>query len=221
MNRRRALASLAAWVAAGPAHALMDRGPDAATPVLLLDATQSRHFRAWMLTLIDAQLHMGPSPRWQHRDCAGLVRYTVRESLRRHDPVWVRANGLVGRRLPPELSLSETQRKLLSTWKNFDGRRLPYVSALALVQHNCRLLGRELVRAVPGDLLCFDQGEDQHLMVWMGNYVAYHTGTETPSDNGLRAVSVERLIQWEDTRWRPITENSNFVGVFRLAFLSR
>lgn len=218
MDRRQALTYLALLAGAGPARALMAL-PDDARPYL--DGEQSRRFRAWMSTLIAAQLQMGPSPRWQHRDCAGLVRYAVRESLRRHDGAWVRANGLGGRPLPPEIQLTEAQRAGLTGWENFDGRRLPYVSALALVQHNCRSLGRELARAEPGDLLCFDQGEDQHLMVWMGRYIAYHTGRETPSDNGLRAVSVRRLMQWEDTRWRPQPENSNYIGVYRLAFLSR
>jgi uncharacterized protein YfaT (DUF1175 family) len=83
------------------------------------------------------------------------------------------------------------------------------------------LLGKQLTQAEAGDLLFFDQGDDQHLMVWMGSYIAYHTGTETASDNGLRAVAPRRLMNWEDTRWRPVPENSNFIGIYRLAFLSR
>ena len=61
------------------------------------------------------------------------------------------------------------------------------VSALELVQYNCRLVGRDLINARPADLLLFDQGQAQHVMIWMGQYVAYHTGTVTQTDNGLRA----------------------------------
>ncbi len=217
MERRRVLSALLlSWLAL-PAGALTGPGEAAG---FRLDAAQSRRFRAWMTTLIATQLESGPTPRWRHRDCAGLVRFAVREALRRHDADWLRANGLQNRRLPPEPGLAPAQLAALRDWSNFDGRRLAYVSALALVQNNSRFLGKELVRAEPGDLLFFDQGDEQHLMVWMGGYIAYHTGTETPSDNGLRAVSPRRLMQWEDTRWRPLGENSNFIGVFRLAFLS-
>lgn len=217
MRRRHVLlALLSPWLAA-PALALVGLGAETTAS---LDPGQSRRFRAWLTAIVAAQVEAGPTPRWRHRDCAGLVRFAVRESLRRHDAAWVRANGLQGRRLPPELELPPAQRAALKEWSNFDGRRLAYVSALALVQQNSVFLGKELARAEPGDLLFFDQGDDQHLMVWMGGYVAYHTGTETPSDNGLRAVPPRRLMQWEDTRWRPEAENSNFIGVFRLAFLS-
>ena len=216
MHRRQALVALALGVLAMPARALTQ-----AMPEVLLDAEQSRRLRAWITLIVAAQLRAGPSPRWQHRDCAGLVRFAVRESLRRHDAAWVRANGLQGVALPPEVALSSSQRAALRDWVDIDGQRQAYVGALALVQANCRLLGKQLTQAEAGDLLFFDQGDDQHLMVWMGSYIAYHTGTETASDNGLRAVAPRRLMNWEDTRWRPVPENSNFIGIYRLAFLSR
>ena len=40
-----------------------------------LDRSQSRTFRAWLTRIVRAQLDQGPTPRWQHRDCAGLVRF--------------------------------------------------------------------------------------------------------------------------------------------------
>jgi uncharacterized protein YfaT (DUF1175 family) len=95
-----------------------------------------------------------------------------------------------------------------------------FVTALALIQGNSQFVGKEINQAQPGDLLFFDQGDEQHLMVWMGQYIAYHTGTVTPRDNGLRAVTVQQLIQWKDTRWQPIGNNPNFIGFYRLGFLS-
>jgi uncharacterized protein YfaT (DUF1175 family) len=216
MHRRQALVALICAAFGAPARALTQ-----AMPEVLLDAEQSRRLRAWITLIVAAQLRAGPSPRWQHRDCAGLVRFAVRESLRRHDAAWVRANGLQGVALPPEVALTSAQRAALSGWVDIDGKRQAYVGALALVQANCRPLGKELAPAEAGDLLFFDQGDDQHLMLWMGSYIAYHTGTETASDNGLRAVAPRRLMNWEDTRWRPVPENSNFIGIYRLAFLSR
>jgi uncharacterized protein YfaT (DUF1175 family) len=167
-----------------------------------------------------AQIARGPSPRWHHRDCAGLVRFAVSETLRTHDEAWKRASGLGGP-LPPELELGAEERALRHAWKLADGTRSAYVGALELVQENTTLVGRDLNLAQPGDLLFFDQGDDQHLMVWTGRYIAYHTGTSQGRDSGLRAASVPTLMAWRDTRWQPVASNPNFAGVFRLRFLSR
>jgi uncharacterized protein YfaT (DUF1175 family) len=89
-----------------------------------------------------------------------------------------------------------------------------------MIHRNTRFVSKDLNQALPGDLLFFDQGDDQHLMVWMGRTITYHTGMQTKSDNGLRTVTIQQLMQWKDTRWRPQQSNPNFIGVFRLAFLS-
>ncbi len=181
---------------------------------------QSRVFRAWMVRIIDAQIASGPTPRWQHRDCAGLVRFAVAESLRAHDAGWKHANG-IGGRVPPELTMSDDQRGLRNRWQLADGSHSAFVQALELVQENTTFVSKNINDAEPGDLLFFDQGDDQHLMVWMGRYIGYHTGSSSAQDNGLRAVSVPELMSWRDTRWQPVRGNPNFAGVYRLRFLSR
>jgi uncharacterized protein YfaT (DUF1175 family) len=186
-----------------------------------LTKEQSRAFQAWMLRIISVQLERGPSPRWQHRDCAGLVRFAVNEALAVHDAKWLRANGIASDdRLPPELELSEAQMKFRNNWVQPGGSTGSFVSAIGLVQENSRFISRELNQAQAGDLMFFDQGDEQHLMVWMGRRIAYHTGTITTEDNGLRTVDVQQLKTLKDTRWHPAVNNPNFIGVFRLAFLS-
>lgn len=186
-----------------------------------LSQAQSRAFQAWMLRIVSAQIERGPSPRWIHRDCAGLVRFAVNEALSVHDAKWMRANGIASdRRLPPELELDAGQASLRNRWVQLDGSVGHFVTALALVQHNSHFVAREISQALPGDLLFFDQGDEQHLMVWMGARIAYHTGTVTVDDNGLRIVDIKQLTTWKDTRWQPVANNPNFAGVFRLAFLS-
>lgn len=211
-SRRRALALLAG-LAAWP-------GVAAAAAETRLTPEQSRAFRGWMTFIVQQQFNQGPNPRWVHRDCAGLVRFAVAEALRDHDSRWLKANGIGLTRLPPELQLTPSQQGLRNQWRRADGSTAAYVSALELVQANTRLVARDCNLAQAGDLLFFDQGDEQHLMVWMGRYIGYHTGTVKPGDPGLRAITLRQLMEWKDTRWQPLVQNPNFAGVFRLTFLT-
>ena len=195
--------------------------PSAAPPAgpARLDRTQGQRFRDWFTLLVHGQVDRGPTPRWTHRDCAGLVRFAVAETLRPHDLAWRRANGLLGTRLPADLA-PEAISGWRHAWRRADGSQHAYVGALELVQENTRLVSRQLVQAVAGDLLFYDFGDEQHLMIWMGRYVAYHTGRTSAHDNGLRALRPAQLMGWNDTRWRPGSDNPNFSGVYRFAFLA-
>ncbi|CAG4903148.1 DUF1175 domain-containing protein [Paraburkholderia saeva] len=216
------VAPLVVPLAASSAYALSGTtvmpDPDALSP------EQSAAFRAWFVRIVDQQMRIGPTPRWTQRDCAGLVRFAAGEALKPHDAKWLRANGMSGiadvSRVPPELQLTPSQRSLANRWAHIDGSVGPYASAIALVQRNSRFVAKDVNQALPGDLLFFDQGDDQHLMIWLDRYIAYHTGSVTPTDTGLRAVAVSDLMQWKDSRWQPFDGNPNFVGVFRIAFLT-
>lgn len=186
-----------------------------------LDLQESQVFRAWFVRIVEEQLRQGPSPRWHQQDCAGLVRFAANEALKPHDARWLRSMGMSNAYLPPEAGFSADERQLAQRWAQGGGQRGPYVDAIKLIQHNTSLVGRDLLQARPGDLLFFDQGDDRHLMIWMGRYLAYHTGSRSESDSGLRSVSLPQLMQWKDTRWIPDASNPNFVGVYRLGFLSR
>lgn len=185
-----------------------------------LSPAQSRLFRSWIVRIVSAQFKAGPNPRWTQRDCVGLIRFAVAESFQTHDARWRHANALAWSPLPPEIVLTDNQKRLRHNWKRSDGSRSAYVSAIELIQSNTRYLGKEINSINPGDLLFFDQGEIQHLMIWMGNFIAYHTGTITPTDNGLRSIRYEDLTRWNDSRWHPVAENSNFAGFYRLDFLT-
>lgn len=188
----------------------------------MLDAQNSRLVRAWIVRLVSAQIQLGPSPRWNHRDCAGLLRFALAEALREHGVAWKRANGLLSVPVPPELAISAEQRNLLrQRWRLSDGTTAAFASAIDIVQANCSYLGKDWQRAQPADLFFYDHGDEQHVMIWMGQHVAYHTGSSTPQDNGLRAVPISALMHWRDTRWQPRKDNPNFAGVYRLALLSR
>jgi uncharacterized protein YfaT (DUF1175 family) len=229
MNRRAVLVSSAALLGLG---ALSRAVAQNTAPTPRLDSTQSRIVRDWISVLVHAQLEQGPSPRWTHRDCAGLVRFAVAESLREHDLAWRKSMGLLSRPLPPEPDAAQAH-TLRQRWQRADGTRGAFVSALELVQANTRFVSRTFHQAQVADVLFFDLGDEQHLMLWLGPYVAYHNGSSEHAndhsdhsdhsdhgDNGLRAVRVAQLRQWSDTRWRPEDSNPNFVGLFRLAFMA-
>lgn len=186
-----------------------------------LDPQQSDVFRAWFVRIVQEQLRQGPSPRWQQQDCAGLVRFAANEALKPHDSRWLRSMGMSNAYLPPEPQLSTDQRQLAQRWDQGGGEIGPYATAIKLIQYNSTPVSRDVAQARPGDLLFFDQGDDQHLMIWMGRYLAYHTGSARPGDNGLRTLSLPQLMHFKDTRWIPDTSNPNFIGVFRLSFLAR
>jgi uncharacterized protein len=218
MNGRRLVALMQTlWAPTLGAWALSPRPGRS----LRLDAHRSGIVRAWIVRVIEEQLRQRTTPRRFHGDSAGLVRFAVAEALRSHDDTWLCANGLSTHGLPPDVDLTPVERGALDDWMRDESTRGPCVTADMLVRRSSRLVGRDVSAAQPGDLLFFGRGDDQHLMVWMGRAVAYHTGAATPSDNGVRAVTLDQLMRWRDMRWRPEPGNPSFVGVFRLAFLSR
>jgi len=75
-GRRLVALALVLWTES--ADALTAAEPD---PVLRLDAHRSMIVRAWMVRVVNEQLRQGPTPRWFHRDCAGLVRFAIRRGL--------------------------------------------------------------------------------------------------------------------------------------------
>ncbi|NDY91293.1 DUF1175 family protein [Ideonella livida] len=226
LGRWTAPAGVLAWPLTGAraqAPAVPPRRVDATDPVpTRLPPAAAQALRDWIGVLVRQQLEQGPSPRWHHQDCAGLVRFVVAEALRPHDMAWRRSMGLQGRRLPPDLApnLATPWRH---RWRRAEGGTAAFVTALELVQANTRRVGRQLAQAQAADLLFYDFGDDQHLMLWLGPYVAYHTGQpanqRAPGDTGLRALPVAQLMDWRDTRWRPHDQNPNFVGLHRLHLL--
>lgn len=228
-SRRSFCRMLAALGAAGlftRAHALPvemrlgKAGEKPKTPAIRLDAAQSRALRAWIVRIALEQIRRGPTPRWTHRDCAGLVRFAVAEALAGHDARWQKSMGL-GPRLPPDIVPEQARLALRNRWKRPDGSEGAYVSAIGLIQENSVWASRDARQAQPADLLFFDQGAEQHLMLWTGRGVIYHNGSPpTPGDNGMRTATLAALLKWNDTRWRPEPGNPNFIGVFSLAFLS-
>jgi uncharacterized protein YfaT (DUF1175 family) len=204
----------------------------AAAQVRLADESDRAAFRAWFTLLADSQFEQ-PAP--EVIDCAALVRFAFREALRAHTPEWRRRLNLAfGPHFP---DVRSGPRPSPGGWPLFRIADRPtvrygeFADARTVVALNSIALGRDVRRLRPGDLLYYrqpSQSQIDHLMVFVGassfdrdhrDWVVYHTG---PSDEGpgeVRKARLETLLAHPSARWRPVTANPHFVGVFRLAAL--
>ena len=200
--------------------------------VRLADESDRAAFRSWFVLLADAQFER---PTDDVQDCAALVRHAVREALRAHTPEWVRRSGLPF--TPQFADVRSAPRAgsdgmpLFRVTSDASPRFAEFADARTLVNLNARPLGRDRRALRPGDLLYFHQSgqrEPDHLMVFVGrshfesegdDWVVYHTGPLDGGPGEVRKVRLGTLQQHPSPRWRPVTANPNFLGVFRLGML--
>jgi uncharacterized protein len=203
----------------------------AAAQVRLADQDDRDAFRAWFVFLADVQFEQ---PAAEVIDCAALVRFAFREALRAHTPEWARRVGLPLTPRYPDVRSGPAPTP--EGWPLFrvspppDTRYAEFADARTLVSLNARRLGRDTAALRPGDLLYFqqpDQEQPDHLMVFVGpslfdagasDWVVYHTGPTGVADPGeVRKVRLADLAAHPAPRWRPHATNPHFIGVFRLA----
>jgi len=197
--------------------------------VRLADDTDRSAFRAWFTFLSDAQFYR-QTP--DVTDCAGLVRHAVREALRAHTPEWHRRAGLP--LSPPFADVRARPQPRPDGWPLFrveQGRYAEFADARTIIGLNSRSLGRDVGALRPADLLYFrqdGQSAPDHLMVYLGpsqfekdgrDWIVYHTGPMDGSAGEVRKTRLTDLMRHPAARWRPITQNPSFVGIFRLAWL--
>lgn len=203
-------------------------------------------FRRWFTTIAETQFYQ-LSEQWKkdQRDCAGLVRFSIREALRRHDRAWFQKMGpayeavahdvagfdLDNNRLGEKIFRAESGSFQESDLRN--GRFTDFADARTLKNFNTTFIGRNRREAQPGDLLFFYQPWVQkfpyHVMVFLGtprvapngqrDGVVYHTGATATDEGAVKKVELSVLDQHPDPRWRPIESNKNFLGFYRLKTL--
>jgi uncharacterized protein YfaT (DUF1175 family) len=197
------------------------------------DDTDRAAFQAWFTFLADAQFERRTA---DVTDCASLVRHAYREALRVHSPAWYRSSALPVTAVFPDVR--NAPRAEGGAWPLFrvaehPDRYAEFADAVTLVRHNARLVGRDARAAHPGDLLYFRQEQADspaHLMVFLGesrfdpsrrDWLVYHTGPDGASPGEVRKAALADLERHPSPRWRPLTANPAFIGVFRLAILDR
>jgi uncharacterized protein YfaT (DUF1175 family) len=211
--------------------------------VRLADESDRAAFRAWFVLLADAQFYRTTA---DVADCAALVRHAAREALRAHTPEWMRQAALPRVRVFPDVRVSTPLAdgglalfRVSDSGPASPARYAEFADARTIIRFNARRIGRDPAALRPGDLLYFHQdtqAEPDHLMVYVGasafesdgrDWIVYHTGPPGPSDAAgalpprgeVRKVRLADLLRHPAPRWRPVPDNPQFVGVFRLEML--
>ena len=178
-------------------------------------------------------------------DCAALLRWCYRNALHAHDAAWQATlpAPMSTDALPPLASVAQyaypftplganlfrVRSGVYSADDDANGSFAQFADVKTLWQRNTFLVTRDVRAARPGDLLLYRQLEQNspfHSMILTGpghDWAVYDTGPiGSGRDAGrdalrgeVRRVALDDLLHHPDTRWRPIPENSNFLGVYR------
>jgi uncharacterized protein YfaT (DUF1175 family) len=216
-----------------------DRFGDGTPDFLRLHTAADRAaFRAWFTTLADTAAALPPErlPK-EIDDCAALLRWCYRNALHAHDEAWQATMPIDT--LPPLTSVAQyaypntplvaglfrVRSGVYSADDAANGAFAQFADVKTLWQRNTFFVTRDVRAARRGDLLLYRQLEQNspfHSMILTGaghDWAVYHTG---PIGNGrdatpgeVRRVALDDLLHHPDTRWRPVIENSNFLGVYR------
>jgi uncharacterized protein YfaT (DUF1175 family) len=203
-------------------------------------------FRRWFTAIAEIQFYQ-LSEQWkrEQRDCAGLVRFAMREALRKHDRAWFQRMGpayepvardVRGFNLDANQLGEKIFRADFGAYRDDDqrtGKFSEFADARTLKNFNVEFVSRDRREAQPGDLLFYYQPWIQkfpyHVMIFLGSprtapngqsdWVVYHTGSTATDDGTVKKVELSVLDQHPDPRWRPIERNKNFLGFYRLKSL--
>jgi len=201
----------------------------------LTDPADQQAFRQWFTLIADYQaIRPKADVPAEITDCAGLLRYSYREALKRHDDTWFLATGIEVVALPGEIRawrypdtplgavLFRVKPGAFEAADLSNGAFAQFADAKTLVERNAYFVSRDVRQALPGDLLFyrqFGQSSPWHSMIvtraGQDGRVVYHTGTDHGSPGELRRVALAELLDHPQPQWRPTPANPNFLGVYR------
>src|SRR2546429_9709321 len=166
---------------------LVDSDNDGIPDVIELRTYQDRDaFKRWFTAIAETQFYQ-LSDQWnaEQRDCAGLVRFAIREALRRHDRTWFQKMGPGYETVAAdvgELNLDNNPlgdkifRTDFGSFHKSDlrnGRFSEFADGRSLKNFNSTFVTHDRREAVAGDLLFFYQPWVQkfpyHVMIFLGS----------------------------------------------------
>lgn len=199
-----------------------------------------RAFRAWFTSIAEAQADRPTVPA-EIDDCAALLRFAYREAFRAHDENWLAGypadagrtsiRQYVYPHTPLGANLFRVRAGPFDRTDLGNGSFAQFADARTLKEYNTYLIGRDIRLARPGDLIFYRQLDQYspydvagvshyhspfHSMIFCGEQgVVYHTGPIHQGRGEMRRLLVSDLLHYPDVRWRPVAENTNFLGVYR------
>lgn len=209
------------------------------------DAADQKAFRDWFAVIAEFQaLRPSAEVPTEVSDCAALLRYTYRQTLRGHDEEWREETGIDLDSAPgaikkyryPFTLLGANLFRIMPTPLTPDDARsgafAEFADAKTLKEFNTFFVSRHTRDARPGDILFYrqlEQNEPFHSMIFVGEsrwldhtsgdwtsaVVVYHTGQPGAAGKGMRRVTLSELLNHPSPRWRPVAGNPNFLGVYR------
>jgi uncharacterized protein YfaT (DUF1175 family) len=212
-----------------------DRFGDGTPDFLRLHEAKDRAaFRGWFTALADSAASLPPQKLpAEIDDCAALLRWCYRGALHAHDAAWQSTLPMdappplaaVGQYAYPNTPLGANLFRVrpgaFASGDLADGSFAQFADAKTLWQRNTFFVSRDLRAARPGDVLFYRQLEQNspfHSMILTGaghEWAVYHTGPIGAGGGEMRRVAVTDLLLHPDIRWRPVVDNSNFLGVYR------
>ncbi|WP_052200175.1 DUF1175 family protein [Terriglobus sp. TAA 43] len=214
---------------------LEDSFGDGTPDLLRLHSAEDRSaFRGWFTAMAEAAADL-PKEKVPNEinDCAALLRWSYRNALHAHDEAWLSTAPVsiqitrpsVGQYLYPltplRAALFRVKEGAFVPSDVENGAFAQFADAHTLWRLNTFFLSRNPQSTRPGDLLFFrqlEQNSPYHSMIITGTtqqWVIYHTGPIGHGPGEIRRVLLQDLLEHPDPRWRPNSQNSNFLGVYR------
>jgi uncharacterized protein YfaT (DUF1175 family) len=214
---------------------LIDSDTDGIPDVIELRTFQDRDsFRRWFTAIAETQFYQ-PNNQWnaEQRDCAGLVRFAMREALRHHDRIWLQKMGPAYQTVASDVKSFDLDNNPFGEKIFRNGRFSEFADARTLKNFNVEFVSRDRRDVQPGDLLFYYQPWVQkfpfHVMIFLGpaqiapngaqDWVVYHTGSSSSDHGPVKKVELSVLDRHPIPRWRPVERNKNFLGFYRLKIL--
>jgi uncharacterized protein len=231
------------------AFSWLDEDEDGLPDGLSLSGSDAENFRRWFTLIAEYQFYK-LSPKWQaeQRDCSGLIRFAMREGLRKHTRSWVVDFGGDARLVaaaPPDvrsynLDVLPVGERLFRTRDGkfqpadlHDGTMTEFADARIMRAFNTRFVTRDPQQARPGDLVIFYEPRMRyypfHIMLFLGrptweadgsnDWVVYHTGASANDPGIVKKVRLAELLHHPNKRWHPVQTNPGFLGFYRLKII--
>jgi uncharacterized protein len=215
---------------------------DGTPEFLRLDSPTDRDaFRHWFAAIAEYQALRPPTDLpAEVNDCAALLRYAYRAALHTHTQEWLEENKLEGLAFLPSVKKYSYPHTPLgaalfrvrppSPGEDLRQSFAEFADAKTLIHLNASFVSRDVLVALPGDLLFYrqlEQNSPYHSMVFIGRsqlssgdgaddpILVYHTGPTGNLPGEMRRIQLSQLLQHPSPRWRPAAGNSNFLGVYR------